>query len=88
MGFSTPELFLDEKEQWGDYIILEDALEYWPDGESKIPNPYIDEQLDRHVRMALLDASLKIFQNIKILPFLASILVVFFTYLTNCTING
>ena len=28
VGFSTPELFLDEREQWADYIILEEALEY------------------------------------------------------------
>ena len=88
VGFSTPELFLDEREQWADYIILEEALEYWPGGESKIPNPYIDEQLDRHVRLALLDASVKIFQNIKILPFLASILVVFFTYLLTVQLTG
>ena len=88
VGFSTPELFLDEREQWADYIILEEALEYWPGGESKIPNPYIDEQLDRHVRLVLLDASVKIFQNIKILPFLASILVVFFTYLLTVQLTG
>ncbi len=39
------------------------------------------EQNDRYVRMFLLDASLDIFQNIKLLPFIASILIVVFTYL-------
>ena len=79
IGLSTPELFLDESQQWHDYDILEEALELWPDGESN--NPYIQEQNDRYVRMFLLDTSLNVFQNIKFLPFIASILVVFFTYL-------
>ena len=88
-GLSAPELFLNEVDQWGDYIVLEDALELWPDDGSKnARNEYVDEQLDRYVRMALLDASLKIFQNIKILPFLASILVVFFTYLLTVQLTG
>ena len=79
IGFSSPELFLNEKLQIDDYIILEEALELWPDGESD--NPYIQEQNDRYVRMFLLDASLDIFQNIKFLPFISSIMVVVFTYL-------
>ena len=79
IGFSTPELFLDEKIQYGDYDILEDALELWPFGESD--DPYIQEQNDRYVRMFLLDTSLNVFQNIKFLPFIASIMVVSFTYL-------
>jgi len=79
IGLSTPELFLDEALQWDDYMVLEAALELWPDGESD--NPYIQEQNDRYVRMFLLDTSLNTFQNIKFLPFIASIMVVFFTYL-------
>ena len=79
IGFSSPELFLNEKLQFDDYIIVEEALELWPDGESD--NPYIQEQNDRYVRMFLLDISLDIFQNIKFLPFIASIMVVSFTYL-------
>ena len=79
IGLSAPELFLDEALQWDDYIVLETALELWPDGESD--NPYIQEQNDRYVRMFLLDTSLNTFQNIKFLPFIASIMVVFFTYL-------
>ena len=79
IGFSSPELFLNEKLQFDDYIILEEALELWPDGESD--NPYVQEQNDRYVRMFLLDISLDIFQNIKFLPFIASIMVASFTYL-------
>ena len=79
IGFSSPELFLNEKLQFDDYIIVEEALELWPDGESD--NPYVQEQNDRYVRMFLLDISLDIFQNIKFLPFIASIMVASFTYL-------
>jgi len=61
-------------------------LALWPDGQSD--DPYIAEQLDRYVRLALLDASEKIFQNIKVLPFFASILVVFFTYLITVQFTG
>jgi len=80
VGLSTPELFLDESSQWSDYsAVLIPALEIWPFGESD--DVYIQEQNDRYVRMFLLDVSLDIFQNIKLLPFIASILIVVFTYL-------
>jgi len=80
IGLSTPELFLDEAKDWHDYeMVLLPALEIWPFGESD--NVYIQEQNDRYVRMFLLDVSLDIFQNIKLLPFIASILIVVFTYL-------
>jgi len=80
IGLSAPELSLDEGEIWSDYQkVLLPALEIWPFGQSD--DVYIQEQNDRYVRMFLLDASLDIFQNIKLLPFVASILVVVFTYL-------
>jgi len=80
VGLTTPELFLEEGPQWSDYdAVLIPALEIWPFGESD--DIYIQEQNDRYVRMFLLDVSLDIFQNIKLLPFIASILIVVFTYL-------
>jgi len=80
IGLAAPELSLDESKSWNDYSkVLLPALEIWPFGESD--NVYIQEQNDRYVRMFLLDVSLDIFQNIKLLPFIASILVVVFTYL-------
>ena len=79
IGLSTPELFLDESKQWDDFWIVLAALEIWPFGETD--HVYVQEQNDRYVRMFLLDVSLDIFQNIKLLPFIASILVVVFTYL-------
>jgi len=76
---STPELFIDESTQWSDYRLLEEGLELWPFGQT---DDYIlKEQNDRYVRQFLLDVSFGVFQNIKILPFIASILVVVFTYL-------
>jgi len=85
IGFSSQELSLNEAEEWGDYAILKSALEIWPYGESE--NIYVEEQNDRYVRMLLLDASQKFFQNIKILPFVASILVILFTYLLTVQIT-
>ena len=79
VGFSVPELFIDESTQWGDYDVLEEALGLWPFGESD--NVFVQEQNDRYVRMFLLDVSYDLFQNIKLLPFIATILVVVFTYL-------
>jgi len=79
VGLSTPELFIDEFTQWPDYAVLEEGLEIWPFGQSD--DVVIQEQNDRYVRMFLLDVSLDVFQNIKLLPFIASILVVVFTYL-------
>jgi len=79
VGFTIPELFIDESSQWGDYKILEEALGLWPFGESD--NVYVQEQNDRYVRMFLLDVSYDVFQNIKLLPFIATILIVVFTYL-------
>jgi len=80
IGLSSPELLLDEGDNWSDYhAVLLPALEIWPFGEAE--DVYVQEQNDRYVRMFLLDVSLDIFQNIKILPFVSSILVVVFTYL-------
>ena len=80
VGLSSQDLLLDEAKEWSDYnAVLLPALEIWPFGEAD--DIYVQEQNDRYVRMFLLDVSLDIFQNIKLLPFVASILVVVFTYL-------
>ena len=87
VGLSTPELFLNEGDLWNDYTaVLLPGLEIWPSGESD--DVYIKEQNTRYVRMFLLDVSLDIFQNIKLLPFIASILVVVFTYLITVEFCG
>ena len=85
IGFSTSELFLDEKYQWPDYFILEEALSIWPSTDHW--NVYIKEQNTRYVRMILLEVSQDFFQNIKLLPFVASTLVVVFTALVTIQIS-
>jgi len=78
IAYTIPELSLNEEEQYPDYQVLKQALVIWPSAESD--NLYVKEQNSRYVRMFLLDTSQKLFQNIKILPFIASILVVIVTY--------
>ncbi len=75
---SANELSINEFHQYGDFQIVERAIEIWPDQESE--NDYVTEQLSRHVRMALLVTSEEIFDNIKILPYFASILLLATTY--------
>ena len=79
VGLSIPELFIDELEQWPDFLILETALDIWPSTDHL--SVYIKEQNTRYVRMILLDFSQEFFQNIKLLPFVASIFTVTFTAL-------
>tara|TARA_B100000686_G_C16796368_1_gene982641 strand:- start:2963 stop:4183 length:1221 start_codon:yes stop_codon:yes gene_type:complete len=79
IGFSSGELFIHETNQWSDFEILEESLEIWPSTDHW--NVYIKEQNTRYVRMMLLDFSQDFFQNIKLLPFVSSILVVVFTAL-------
>ncbi|MBI2006345.1 MAG: hypothetical protein HYS75_03625 [Nitrosopumilales archaeon] len=78
IGFSIPELTLNEADQVGDYQVLKQALDLWPFGDSD--DLYVKEQNDRYVRIFLLYISQNIFQNIKLLPFIASILLVILTY--------
>ena len=78
IGFSLPELAIDEATQYDDWGVLESALGVWPSTDSD--DIYINEQTTRYVRMLLLDASSDLFQNIKLLPFVASILLVVVTF--------
>ena len=72
------ELSIYELNQYGDFLVLENAVKIWPEQESE--NKYLAEQLDRHVRMALLVTSEEVFDNIKIIPYLASIFLLITTY--------
>jgi len=75
---SVNELSMNELQQYGDFLILDNALEIWPNNESE--NVYVSEQLTRHVRMILLVISDEIFDNVKFIPFLASIFLLITTY--------
>ena len=85
IGLSSSELFLDERNQWSDYSVLESALAIWPSTDHW--DVYIKEQNTRYVRMILLDVSQDFLQNIKLLPFVASILVIIFTALVTIQIS-
>tara|TARA_Y100000590_G_scaffold16915_1_gene20257 strand:- start:910 stop:2130 length:1221 start_codon:yes stop_codon:yes gene_type:complete len=85
IGLSVPELFIDESEQWPDFLVLESALNIWPSTDHL--SVYIKEQNTRYVRMILLDFSQEFFQNIKLLPFVASIFTVIFTALITIQIS-
>ena len=78
IGFSVNELSINEEGQFPDYNILKAALQIWPSTESD--DIYVQEQNSRYVRMVLLVTSLEIFQNIKILPFVASISLLIVTF--------
>ena len=78
IGFSVNELSINEEGQFPDYAILKTALQIWPSTESD--DIYVQEQNSRYVRMVLLGTSLEIFQNIKILPFVASISLLIVTF--------
>ena len=79
IGFSVNELSINEDGQFpDDYDILITALQIWPSTESD--DIYVQEQNSRYVRMVLLGTSLEIFQNIKILPFVASISLLIVTF--------
>ena len=71
---TVPELSIDEATQWGDYPILTSALETFPEINSgeKIK----DEQNSRFVRIILLGFSQDYFDNIKIIPFISSIILI------------
>ena len=85
IGLTIGELSINEEEQWPDYEVLKEGLKIWPSGESE--NVYVQEQNDRYVRMFLLSASQNILQNIKILPFVANILLVIVTYFITLQIS-
>ena len=85
IGFSVNELSINEDGQWVDYQLLKKALEIWPSTESD--DIYIQEQNSRYVRMTLLVSSIEVFQNIKILPFVASIFLLVTTFLVTYQIS-
>ena len=85
IGLSFPELFVDETEQWPDFHVLEASLNIWPSTDHL--SVYVKEQNTRYVRMILLDFSQEFFQNIKLLPFVASVFTVIFTALITIQIS-
>tara|TARA_B100000029_G_C17527394_1_gene942130 strand:+ start:172 stop:1374 length:1203 start_codon:yes stop_codon:yes gene_type:complete len=73
-GITSPELSLDESEQYADYDIVLNGIETFPITDSG--DRTYDEQNSRFVRMILLIFSYDYFDNVKIIPFIFSIILV------------
>jgi len=78
IGFSLPELAIDEGTQWNDWIRMQKGLEIWPSADHE--DVVVNEYNTRYVKMFLVKASLDIFQNAKALIFVASILLAVVTF--------
>lgn len=86
ISFTVSELSIDESEQFPDYVVLKIGLETFP--ETSSGDMIVDEQNSRFVRMILLGFSQEYLQNIKIIPFVTSIVLVLVTGLVAVSISG
>ena len=75
IGFAVNDSVLDESKQMGDFEGVLRTVENWPFGEGGISNLNV-----LHVKNFFLKISLEVFQNIKIMPFIASISLLLLTY--------
>jgi len=73
--FTFEELFLNEQDQWADYVRIQMILEGWPFSDS-------GEQTAKllYVKNFLLKTSEVLFQNTKIVPFMGTIALLLVTY--------
>ncbi len=74
IGYVLDDIDNNEQELWGDFQRVEKTVQEWPFGR-------VDPELDvLHVKNFLLKVSLEVFDNIKIVPVLASISLLIVTY--------
>jgi len=86
IGWAMEDITVNEKRQFGDYKRVQKVVENWP-----IADP--DKQTFKtlqvlHVKNFFLKSSEILFQNMKVVPFLASIALLFVTYLFTVKISG
>jgi len=74
---------LEEPELWGDYIFLTSYMEGWP-----FENTYDILGYNYHFKNSLLYISDSIFENYKVIAFIASIMLIFLTYLFTVQITN
>ena len=74
IGFTISDLTVYEGDEWGDFKRVEPAVLNWPESEGP------DSITILHVKNFLLKSSLVVFQNIKIIPYIASISLLLLTY--------
>jgi len=75
ISLTYEELFLNEQDQWADFIRIKMILDGWPYTPDVIPSMSI-----LHVKNFLLKVSLTVFQNIKVIPFMGTIALLLVTY--------
>jgi len=75
IGYTMKDLSMDEALVWGDFKRVKATAENWPASEG------VDETLySLHVKNFFLKTSLVLFQNISIMPFIASVALLLLTY--------
>jgi len=85
IGWAMGDLAINEESQFGDYKRVTSAVENWPlNEEGKAPKTLVI----LHVKNFFLKSSETLFQNMKVVPFLASISLLFMTYLFTVKITG
>jgi len=75
IGLSLQELSIDESKVYGDLARVKEVVEKWPNGEGVEKMLYI-----LHVKNFLLKSSEFLFQNLRVMPFIVSILLLALTY--------
>lgn len=85
IGWAMGDLTINEERQFGDYVRVRDTVENWPLNEE---GKGIQGLNFLHVKNFFLKSSEILFQNMKVVPFLASIAVLFMTYLFTVKITG
>jgi len=86
IGWAMEDLAVNEKRQFGDYKRVQKTVENWP---IEDPDKKSFKTLQiLHVKNFFLKSSEILFQNMKVVPFLASISLLFMTYLFTVKISG
>ena len=75
IAFTFEELFLNEQDQWADYVRIKIVLEGWPFSDSGSQTTKI-----QYVKNFLLKTSEVLFQNTKIVPFIGTNALLLVTY--------
>lgn len=83
IGHFMSQLSIDEEILFGDYLRVKPTVDNWPFGE----NPPFPDLHILHVKNFFLKSSLFLFQNIRIIPFIASIATLVLTYLFTIEIS-
>tara|TARA_B100000029_G_scaffold512849_1_gene610644 strand:- start:968 stop:2173 length:1206 start_codon:yes stop_codon:yes gene_type:complete len=85
IGITSPELTIDESIRYADFEVVLHGIETFPKTDSG--DPTYDEQNSRFVRMILLIFSHDYLDNVKVIPFVFSILLVVITGLLTVQIS-